>query len=309
MTLHPTVNHGDVDRQVLILQADLLMPHIFLCSTGMALANLGYLPPHPPEVNHVFKYILPLAIPMLLLSANIPRILSGTGKLLPAFLLGSACTVAGSLVAMAAFPLICLGDDGWRIAAALTARHIGGAVNYMAVSESLSIAPSTFGAGLAADDLILTLYFTTIYTLAKAIPPELTGGMSQADGTSISNASVPDNSLASPSNNVMISSSETTNTSSSSGSYATASSSSHGSASAGRVISVPHGMMAVAISATICYLGTQIATAMHVSSQSITIITGLTVMAATAFPHLLAPLAPSAEGLAMILMQVGVAAC
>lgn len=41
-----------------------------------------------------------------------------------------------------------------------------------AVSETLQISPSTFGAGLAADDLILTLYFVTIYSLAKSIPPE-----------------------------------------------------------------------------------------------------------------------------------------
>ena len=42
----------------------------------------------------------------------------------------------------------------------------------MAVTEALSVSPSVFGAGLAADDLILTLYFTTIYALAKSIPPE-----------------------------------------------------------------------------------------------------------------------------------------
>ena len=34
------------------------------------------------------------------------------------------------------------------------------------------MSPSVFGAGLAADDLILTLYFTLIYSLAKAIPPD-----------------------------------------------------------------------------------------------------------------------------------------
>ncbi|GIL89105.1 hypothetical protein Vretifemale_16972 [Volvox reticuliferus] len=42
----------------------------------------------------------------------------------------------------------------------------------MAVSEALSISPSTFGAGLAADDLILTLYFVSIYYLARNIPPD-----------------------------------------------------------------------------------------------------------------------------------------
>mgnify|MGYP001810572800 FL=1 len=51
----------------------------------------------------------------------------------------------------------------------------------MAVSEALSISPSTFGAGLAADDLILTLYFTALYSLAKHIPPDAGG---DADGGS-----------------------------------------------------------------------------------------------------------------------------
>lgn len=43
----------------------------------------------------------------------------------------------------------------------------------MAVTDALAVSPSVFGAGLAADDLILTLYFTTIYTLAKSIPPDV----------------------------------------------------------------------------------------------------------------------------------------
>lgn len=69
---------------------------LLLLRAGMALANCGYLPPHPPEVDVVFKFILPLAIPMLLLSANIFRILRETGPLLLAFLLGTATTVASS---------------------------------------------------------------------------------------------------------------------------------------------------------------------------------------------------------------------
>jgi hypothetical protein len=38
---------------------------------GMALANTGVLPPHPPELAAVYKFLLPLAIPMMLLSANL----------------------------------------------------------------------------------------------------------------------------------------------------------------------------------------------------------------------------------------------
>jgi hypothetical protein len=49
---------------------------------GMALANCGYLPAPasaahagPAEVGAVFKFLLPLAIPMLLLSADLRRII------------------------------------------------------------------------------------------------------------------------------------------------------------------------------------------------------------------------------------------
>ena len=218
---------------------------------GMALANCGYLPPHPPEVNHVFKFILPLAIPMLLYSADVFRILRETGRLLLAFLLGSACTLAGSLLAMALFPLGSLGADGWKIAAALTARHIGGAVNYMAVSEALEISPSIFGAGLAADDLILTLYFTTLYTLAKAIPPE--GAKDQAIEKNSSSSSVKAVAGSQPESQQQqqqqqppaeASSSSSNTNSSSTNSSSTTSSSSHSpeggghSSSAGRVITV-----------------------------------------------------------------------
>jgi hypothetical protein len=39
---------------------------------------------------------------------------------------------------MVLFPLKALGEEGWKIAAALTARHIGGAVNYMVGSSPCS---------------------------------------------------------------------------------------------------------------------------------------------------------------------------
>ncbi|GBG00384.1 hypothetical protein Rsub_13136 [Raphidocelis subcapitata] len=240
---------------------------------GMALANGGYLPAHgAPELGVVFKHILPLAVPMLLLSADLRRVLRETGRLLPAFLLGAACTAAGSVIAMLLFPLTPLGDEGWRIAAALTARHIGGAVNYMAVSEALSISPSTFGAGLAADDLILTLYFTALYSLARGVPAE-TGdaAVGGAEGDKAAGGG------------------------------------GHGSAGE-RTINVAHGMAAVALSSVVCHVGTQLAAAWGMPSQSITLITGITVALATAFPALLGRIAPSGEGLAVLLMQVFFAA-
>lgn len=100
------------------------------------------------------------------------RVLRETGRLLGAFTWGALATVVGSLLAFWLLPLRGLGADGWKVAAALTARHIGGSVNYVAVSEALSLSPSARMAGLAADDLIVSAYFLTLYALARGVPPE-----------------------------------------------------------------------------------------------------------------------------------------
>ena len=65
-------------------------------------------------------------------------------------------------------------DDLWRmqVAAALAARHIGGAVNYVGVAGALDIPASAQAAGLAADNLLCVLYFSCIFQLARRLPPD-----------------------------------------------------------------------------------------------------------------------------------------
>ncbi|GAX86288.1 hypothetical protein CEUSTIGMA_g13700.t1 [Chlamydomonas eustigma] len=262
---------------------------------GMVAVNVGMLPTNAPELKIVYKFILPLAIPLLLFSANLRRVISETGRLLPAFLLGSITTVLGSLAAYLIMPLgRFIGEDGWRVASALTARHIGGAVNYMAVTESLEVSPSIFGAGLAADDLILTLYFTAIYSLARALPP---------DSPPQQGSGVPP-----------IASSSSTSSSSSTGCNESINTTSchlpPQDAQLGvqyrsrEPIQVESGLLALAFSVTICYLSYTISQAMGIAGQFITVTTAITVILATALPTALAPLAPSAQGMAQILMQI-----
>ena len=145
--------------------------------------------------------------------------------------------------------------------AALTARHIGGSVNYVAVSEVLALSPAARMAGLAADDVIVSLYFVALYALARRAPPDPPAA-SVAPGT----AAEPEQDR--------------------------------------RAISVLHGATAIALSAAICALGTAIAAALNYRGGSITVITGLTVALATLAPKVVAPLIPSGEGLAAILMQL-----
>lgn len=228
---------------------------------GLAMSNLGLIPSESHVYGVVNSYILPLAVPLLLFAADLRRVLRDTGRLLVAFSWGAFATVVGSFLAFALLPLRSLGADGWKVAAALTARHIGGSVNYVAVSEALSLSPSARMAGLAADDLIVSLYFICLYALARKVPPE------QA---STSNSDHQQEDMDSR-----------------------------------RSINVLHGATAVALSAAICYAGHSIAAAINYKGGAITVITALTVTLATMAPKVVAPLIPSGEGLAAILIQVG----
>lgn len=62
LTIHDYMRDDELVRLCRALVATL---------AGMALANCGYLPPHCKELKMVFDYILPLAIPMLLYSADL----------------------------------------------------------------------------------------------------------------------------------------------------------------------------------------------------------------------------------------------
>jgi len=89
--------------------------------------------------------------------------------LLLAFGVGALATVVATLVAFPLIPLTTLGPDvGWRVACALAARHIGGAINFVAVAETLKIGGDVVAAAIAADNVVVALYFAFLFSIAKA---------------------------------------------------------------------------------------------------------------------------------------------
>lgn len=147
---------------------------------GLAASNLGIIASEAPAYDVVLGFLLPLAVPLLLYRADMRRVLRSTGTLLLAFLLGSVATTVGTVVAFLLVPMRSLGQDGWKIAAALMGRHIGGAVNYVAISEALETSPSVLAAGLAADNVICAIYFASLFALASKIPAESSASTSDA---------------------------------------------------------------------------------------------------------------------------------
>ncbi|KAL5567935.1 hypothetical protein UlMin_024510 [Ulmus minor] len=160
---------------------------------GLAASNLGIMSSNPPAFQVVLGFLLPVAVPLLLYRADLRRVIKSTGVLLLAFLLGSVATTIGTVVAYFLVPMRSLGQDSWKIAAALMGRHIGGAVNYVAIADALDVQPSVLAAGLAADNVICAVYFTTLFALASKVPPEASTPNDGAvmDTGSVSNDKLP----------------------------------------------------------------------------------------------------------------------
>ncbi|KAK6793687.1 hypothetical protein RDI58_007140 [Solanum bulbocastanum] len=152
---------------------------------GLTASNMGIIPYEAPAYSVVLKYLLPLAIPLLLFRANMRDVIRSTGPLLLAFLLGSAGTIIGTVVAYMMVPMRSLGQDSWKIAAAFMGSYIGGTINYVAICEALGVSPSVMAAGVAADNVICAIYFIALFALATKIPPEASA--SSDDATQVIN--------------------------------------------------------------------------------------------------------------------------
>ncbi|CAI9274040.1 unnamed protein product [Lactuca saligna] len=139
---------------------------------GLAASNMGIIPHEAHAYSIVMEFILPLTIPLMLFRADMRNVIKSTGKLLLAFLIGSVATTFGTLVAFWIVPMRSLGQDSWKIASALMASYIGGAINYVAVSDALGVSPSVVAAGVAADNVICAIYFMVLFALGSKIPSE-----------------------------------------------------------------------------------------------------------------------------------------
>lgn len=135
---------------------------------ALIVANLGIIPFESSIYGMTNRFLIPLAVPMLLFDSDLKRVITDTGSLLLAFGVGAIATIVGTLVAFPLLPLTSMGTDvGWRVACALAARHIGGAINFVAVAETLNIGGSAVSAAIAADNVVVALYFALLFYLSK----------------------------------------------------------------------------------------------------------------------------------------------
>jgi len=128
------------------------------------LSNLGVIPSEGAAAYDLtWSYLVPLAIPLLLLRADLRRIVREAGPTLAAFAAGAVGTVLGTIVA---FRVVPLGPEGWKLAGIFSATYIGGSMNYAGAAEALGLRDGDLlSAGVAADNLVMALYFLVLFAL------------------------------------------------------------------------------------------------------------------------------------------------
>lgn len=136
---------------------------MIMMTVGIILSNLRIIPTAAPVYDIVWEYLVPLAIALLLLQADLRRILRESGPVLIAFLIGSASVVAGTIIAVS---LLDLGDAEAELAGVFSATYIGGSLNFAAVAEVTGFHDSSIlAASMAADNIVTNLHFLFIIML------------------------------------------------------------------------------------------------------------------------------------------------
>ena len=146
----------------------LLTGTVLVILMAIVAANAGLIPHQAPAYDFVFTYLVPVLIPLFLLQGDVRRLLREASRTTLAFIVASAGTVAGVLLAISLLDLsavagnanIAATDKQSAIAGLFAATYIGGSVNYAALGEmtGLSNDASFFSAATAADNLFSAIF-------------------------------------------------------------------------------------------------------------------------------------------------------
>lgn len=129
----------------------------------MVLSNINIIPTDAPVYDHVWNYVVPLAVPMLLFRANILKIGKETGRFLMIYLISSVGTLLGAFAAFGIFKNII--PEINKIIPLFTGTYIGGSVNFAAMSQQFEVSKATNSAALVADNLLMAIFFFVLISI------------------------------------------------------------------------------------------------------------------------------------------------
>ncbi|MBL9139339.1 MAG: DUF819 family protein [Verrucomicrobiales bacterium] len=131
---------------------------------AMLLSNARVLPVEAPVYDVVDDYLVPMAIPLLLLKADLRRILRETGPTFAAFHVATVGSVLGAFLAAYLFhgTVTRIAD----VTGIMAASYIGGAVNFVAVRNTYSVPSELSNPLIVADNFIMAAFFGVLIVLA-----------------------------------------------------------------------------------------------------------------------------------------------
>jgi|YelNatPaOPRAMG01_1025707.scaffolds.fasta_scaffold00418_6 uncharacterized membrane protein len=138
---------------------------------AMLLANCRLMPTAAPAYDLTSQWLVPLAIPLLLIRANLRDIVRTSGRLFVVFHLSSLGTVLGTLLAVRVLSGAVARTDLHQAAGLMAASYTGGAVNFSAVQASYHVPVRVANPLIVADNFVMAGMF--VWLLGLGASPRL----------------------------------------------------------------------------------------------------------------------------------------
>jgi uncharacterized membrane protein len=147
---------------------------------GAVAANTGVLPAGStaqapvPVYDAIFAYVAPLALFWLLLSVNLRDVIKAGVPLLLLFLLGSAATAAGAVLAMRLVGgEAAIGPLHHAVAGMFTGTYTGGSVNFNAVALEYDVVRDgvLYGGAVVVDNIVTTVWIAATLMIPRVLGP------------------------------------------------------------------------------------------------------------------------------------------
>ncbi|MEM6647604.1 MAG: DUF819 family protein, partial [Bacteroidota bacterium] len=120
----------------------------------MLLTTLGVIPAEHPLYSWASRYLLPVALFLLMIAVDVPAILKLGGLALAMMLAGTAGIVIGGPVSFALFGGLFEDPEAWKGFAALSGSWIGGGANLVAVQQSVGASAATLAPLIVVDVVV-----------------------------------------------------------------------------------------------------------------------------------------------------------
>lgn len=130
---------------------------------AIILSNFGIIPMDSTVWDAVWGYVVPLAIPLLLLQCDMRKIGKEAGRILIIFLIGSVGTACGAILGYVLLHNFIPELSG--LAGVFTGTYIGGTVNFAALGAAFDISGEMISAATVADNLLMVLYFFLLISM------------------------------------------------------------------------------------------------------------------------------------------------